>query len=56
MPYFHCLKCDFEWEGRITSRCPWCGSRGYILEEKTPLEKAVERGIDFITNTKLGGE
>ncbi len=56
MPYLHCLKCHHEWEGRITSRCAWCGSKGYVLDEKTPHEKSLDEGADFIMDTKLGGE
>lgn len=56
MPLLHCKNCDHEWEGRITSMCAWCGEKGYILEEKTPLEKLIETGVKFIMDKKFGGE
>ena len=39
MPSLHCKECHHEWEGETDSTCDWCGSEGYILEEKTDLEK-----------------
>jgi DNA-directed RNA polymerase subunit RPC12/RpoP len=45
MPLFHCISCHHEWEGIAKGdepTCDWCGSHGYILEEKTPLELMVE--------------
>jgi len=56
MPLLHCNKCHYEWEGGITSKCAWCGNEGHVLEEKTPLERFLDKGINFIMNTKLGGE
>jgi len=41
MPLLHCIDCHHEWEGSKTSKCDWCGSKGYILEEKTSLEKLI---------------
>ena len=41
MPLMHCNKCHHEWEGSKRSKCDWCSSKGYILEEKTPLEKLI---------------
>jgi hypothetical protein len=43
MPLYHCNDCHHEWEGADDDCvCNWCGSDGYILEEKTPLEKMLE--------------
>jgi len=55
MPLLHCNKCHHEWEGRITARCAWCGAGGYVLEDKTPLEKSIEALLNFIMDTTLGG-
>lgn len=47
MPYYKCTQCHHEFE-RIpkykgaTELCDWCGAPGYILEEKTPLERMCE--------------
>ena len=42
MPLWKCKACHHEWEG-YRPKCNWCGAEGYILEEKTPLEKALEK-------------
>ena len=47
MPYYHCRKCQHEFEAipfdGETLKCDWCGvDRPRILEEKTPLEKMCE--------------
>ena len=44
MPYYHCRKCQHEFETIPFEgeelKCDWCGAdRPRILEEKTPLEK-----------------
>jgi hypothetical protein len=40
MPYLHCTECHHEYEAiSKDQKCDWCGSKGYVLEEKTPLEK-----------------
>ena len=56
MPWLHCDKCHHEWDGRITSKCAWCGASGHVLEEKTPFERWVESGVGFIMDTDFGGE
>ena len=44
MPYYHCRKCQHEFEaipfeGEIL-KCDWCGAdEPRVLEDKTPLEK-----------------
>ncbi len=46
MPLWHCGKCCHEWEGSIDSKfCSWCNAEGFVLAEKTSLEKMME-GID----------
>ena len=45
MPLLHCSKCHHEWEGLVGSRCQWCQSIGYILQERTPLEKTLMEWI-----------
>lgn len=45
MPYLHCNHCHHEWEGSKKSKCDWCGSSSYILEEQTPLEKTIKAFI-----------
>jgi len=47
MPLFKCTKCHHEWEGNIDI-CDWCGAKGKIIEEKTPLEKSIE----YLLNSK----
>jgi Zn finger protein HypA/HybF involved in hydrogenase expression len=43
MPYFKCIECHHEWESAdLASNCSWCKSKGYILEESTPLEKLIK--------------
>lgn len=43
MPYLHCNKCHHEYEAtNENEKCDWCGSDGYLLEEKTPMEKFME--------------
>lgn len=40
MPLLHCSNCHHEYEGIDDhDTCDWCGSTGYIIEDKTPLEK-----------------
>jgi len=42
MPLFKCTKCHHEWEGIGSSNtCDWCGAKGRVLEEVTPLEKMI---------------
>jgi len=37
------MDCQHEWESsQSESLCAWCGSAGYILSEKTSLEKMTE--------------
>lgn len=52
MPLLHCNKCQHEWEGLEKSKCSWCKSNGYVLQEETDFEKFVERIYDFMTNIK----
>lgn len=53
MPYLHCSKCDHEFEAIKTPElCDWCGSKTYVLENKTPFEQFVESDLDKIL-TKL---
>lgn len=42
MPLLHCNSCHHEWEGRLNSKCDWCGDSGNVLEEKTSLERFME--------------
>jgi hypothetical protein len=61
MPLYHCVKCHHEWEGIKRSGlepiCDWCGAHGFILEEKTPLEKMLDEmdrvGIDKFLKTTV---
>ena len=45
MPYYHCRKCQHEFEyistdGNEPIICDWCGAdTPHILENETPLEK-----------------
>jgi len=51
MPYFHCDTCHHEWEGsKKDTKCDWCGSQGYILEDETPLEKAIKELPQILNN------
>lgn len=44
MPHLHCTKCQHEYEASDLARaCDWCGAPGRVLEEKTPLERMLER-------------
>jgi hypothetical protein len=52
MPYLKCCKCHHEWEGAKSSKCDWCGAKGEILEEKTPLEKMLKAGYLFILDPR----
>lgn len=46
MPLFHCNKCHHEWEGLESwTECKWCGSEGYIIQEKTHFEKWLDDGM-----------
>lgn len=39
MPYYHCRKCQHEYEGFNNQSCGWCGAdKPIVLEDKTPLE------------------
>ena len=57
MPLLHCKECHHEWESapievfeyKGQTKCDWCGSKSYTLEEKTTLEKFVENGLAFKT-------
>lgn len=42
MPLLHCTKCHHEYEGQKTTKCDWCGAKGHVLEEKTPIERWIE--------------
>lgn len=43
MPLLHCSNCHHEYEGiDYKEICDWCGSPGYIIDEKTPVEKMCE--------------
>ena len=50
MPYYHCRKCQHEFEripykGEII-KCDWCGAdKPRILEDETPLEKLCKPGV-----------
>ena len=53
MPYYHCKKCQHEWEDSQSRPCSWCGCKeNYILEEKTPLEKMVENTDELLEKLK----
>ena len=44
MPYYHCRKCQHEFEyihyEGLELKCDWCGAdEPIILEDQTPLEK-----------------
>ena len=44
MPLMHCMECHHEWESTSDkSLCDWCGSAGYVLERKIPLEKIIAK-------------
>ena len=45
MPLLHCLQCHHEWEGGRYSKCDWCGVNGYVIEEKTPMERVFGENI-----------
>lgn len=45
MPYWGCTACHHEWEGS-EGVCDWCGAKGKVLEEKTPLERMVEALVE----------
>lgn len=49
MPLFHCKKCHHEWEGSKTEepKCDWCGAGGFIIEDKTPVEKMVDKMLEM---------
>jgi DNA-directed RNA polymerase subunit RPC12/RpoP len=53
MPYYHCSKCQHEFESgdsKNKAKCDWCGARNpIILEESTPLEKMLKDKDSFIT-------
>ncbi len=42
MPLLHCNKCHHELEGNKDTKCDWCGSKTYILEDKTALESMLD--------------
>jgi hypothetical protein len=44
MPLLHCSKCHHEWESAsFNESCDWCGAVSYVLTEKNPLEKMLDR-------------
>lgn len=54
MPLMHCEDCHHEWETIETkSLCAWCGAKGYILEEKTSLDRFMEKIKDEKYRQKL---
>ena len=59
MPYYHCRKCQHEFEAipfdGKTLKCDWCGAdKPRILEEKTPLEKMCENWEPLLERLKDG--
>ena len=45
MPLLHCKKCHHEWESsNVNSTCDWCGSKSYVLEDKTCFERFIKHG------------
>lgn len=43
MPLLHCSECHHEWEATNEEEvCDWCGAPGFVLEEKTELERMLE--------------
>jgi len=43
MPLLHCESCHHEYESLdVNKLCDWCGAAGYILAEKTSMEKWLE--------------
>lgn len=57
MPLFKCTKCHHEWEGVKSSNiCDWCGSKGRILEDLTPLEKMIHDKNFLPTLKKLANK
>lgn len=47
MPLWKCKSCHHEWEGKLPT-CDWCKSEGYILEEKTALERSFEHADEIL--------
>ena len=61
MPYYHCRKCQHEFEGIPMEgeivKCDWCGAdRPHVLEDKTPLEKMADNWetlLERLTNGSI---
>ena len=59
MPYYHCRKCQHEFEaipfeGEIL-KCDWCGAdEPRVLEDKTPLEKMCDNWEPLLERLKDG--
>ena len=53
MPLMHCMECHHEWESTDEkSLCGWCGAAGYVLKDKTGLERLCENLPEVMKKVK----